>query len=57
MGIIGLNEVARKLQISYKEAIRIANMPGCPVLPRTKWQTFRIPEEAFDEWVRKGCPQ
>lgn len=55
MRIIGLKEVAKKLQISYKEATRIVNMEGCPVLPRSKWQTFRIPEEAFDEWVKGGC--
>lgn len=57
MRIIGLKDVAEKLQISYKEATRIVNMEGCPKLPRSKWQTFRIPEEAFDEWVKAGCPQ
>lgn len=57
MRIIGLKEVAEKLQISYKEATRIVNLDGCPVLPRSKGQTFRIPEEAFDAWVKAGCPQ
>lgn len=55
MRIIGLKEVMNKLQISYKEATRIVNLDGCPVLPRSKGQTFRIPEEAFDAWVKGGC--
>lgn len=57
MRIIGLKEVMDKLQISYKEATRLVNMESCPKLPRGKWQTFRIPEEAFDAWVKAGCPR
>jgi len=57
MRIIGLKDVAEKLQCSYKEATRICRMEGCPTLPRGKYQTFRIVEEAFDEWVKAGCPQ
>jgi len=55
--IIGLKEVAEKLQISYKQATHICNMPGCPTLPRGKNQKFRIPEEAFDAWVKAGCKE
>lgn len=55
MRIIGLKEVAEKLGVSYKQATRICNMPGCPVLPRYKGQTFRVPEDAFDAWVKAGC--
>lgn len=57
MRIIGLKEVAEKLDVSYKEATRICRMEGCPTLPRGKGQTFRIPEEAFDKWIAAGCPQ
>lgn len=53
MKIIGIKEVAEKLGISYKEAMRICRMEGCPVLPRGKGQTFRIMEEQFDEWLRR----
>ncbi len=55
MRIIGLKEVAKKLEVSYKEATRICSLPGCPKLPRGKGQTYRIPEEAFDKWVAGGC--
>ena len=55
MRIIGLKEVAEKLGVSYKQAVRICNLPGCPKLPRGKGQTFRIPEEAFERWVAAGC--
>jgi len=44
--------VADKLGISTKAATRILNLPGCPVFPRSKGQTFRVPEEAFEEWFR-----
>ena len=57
MGVLGVKDVAKKLNVSYKEATRIVNLPGCPVLPRSKWQTFRIPEEAFDAWWKAGCPE
>ena len=53
MKIIGIKEVAEKLGVSYKEAMRICRMEGCPVLPRGKGQTFRIVEEPFDEWLRR----
>lgn len=56
MRIIGLKDVAKKLDISYKQAMRICRMPGCPTLQRGKGQTFRIEEEAFDAWVKAGCP-
>lgn len=55
--IIGLKEVMEKLQISYKEAMRICRMKGCPTLQRSKGQTFRIVESAFDEWVAGGCKE
>lgn len=55
MGLITLKEAAKILGVSYREATRVVNLPNCPKLPRTKGQTFRIPEEAFREWVKAGC--
>ena len=54
-GYIEAVPLAEDMAMIVKEATRIVNMEGCPVLPRSKWQTFRIPEEAFDEWVKGGC--
>ncbi len=57
MELIGIDEVMELLQVSRKEATRIANLPGCPCLPRVKWGRFRIPKEAFIEWIRGGCKE
>jgi len=48
---LSLKDVAELLGISTKAATRILNIPGCPVLPRSKGQTFRVPEEAFKQWI------
>lgn len=52
MKILGLKEVSELLGISTKAATRILNTPGCPIFPRSKGQTFRIPDEAFTEWIK-----
>ena len=57
MRIIGLKEVMQKLQCSYKEAQRVCRMDGCPTLPRGMGQTFRLLEDAVDDWVKAGCPE
>lgn len=55
MELIGLREVTELLQCSRKEATRILNLPGCPVLPRCKKGRFRVPKEAFLAWIAGGC--
>ena len=55
MEIMGLPEIMATLHISRKEATRILNLPGCPVLPRIKGGRFRVPKEAFLEWINSGC--
>lgn len=53
--LITLSEVAALLGVSKKEATRILNLPGCPVLPREKNGRFRVPKEAFMRWIEGGC--
>lgn len=55
MELITLTEVAELLHVSKTEATRILNLPGCPTLPRVKGGRFRVPKEAFLEWVEGGC--
>lgn len=55
MEIIELYDVMQLLNLSRKEATRILNMPGCPKLPRTKRQRFRVIKDPFLEWVAGGC--
>ena len=49
--LIGIEDVMGILKVSRKEATRILNMPGCPKLPRTKGQRFRVVKEPFLAWV------
>ncbi|MBR6451395.1 MAG: hypothetical protein IKS87_01700 [Lachnospiraceae bacterium] len=55
MEIIGTEEVMQLLNVSRKEATRILNLPGCPILPRTKWQHFRVVKEPFLAWIANGA--
>ena len=55
MEIIGTEEVMQLLGVSRKEALRILNLPGCPILPRTKWQHFRVVKDPFLEWISNGA--
>ena len=55
MEIIGTEEVMQLLHVSRKEATRILNLPGCPILPRAKWQHFRVVKEPFLEWIANSA--
>ena len=55
MELIGIKEIMALLQVSRREADRIASLPGCPCLPRVKGGKVRIPKEAFLAWVEGGC--
>ena len=57
MELIGLREVTELLQCSRKEATRILNLPGCPLLPRSKGEQYRIVKEALVRWLENGCPK
>jgi len=54
MEIIGIKDVMEMLDISRPAATKILNLPGCPVLPRSKNEIFRIPKEPFLEWLASG---
>lgn len=56
MELIGLPEVAELLHISRKRARMLLSKPGCPVLPRQKWEHFLVPKEALIRWLDNGCP-
>lgn len=50
--IIGINDVMQLYGFSRKEATRLLNMKGCPVLPRGSGQPYRIVKEEFEQWLR-----
>lgn len=50
--IIGIGDVMRLYGFSRKEATRLLNTKGCPVLPRESGQPYRIVKEEFETWLR-----
>lgn len=50
--IIGIVDVMRLYGFSRKEATRLLNIKGCPVLPRESGQPYRIIKEEFEIWLR-----
>ena len=50
--IIGMTEVIELYGFSRKEATRLLNTKGCPVLPRRSGQPYRIVKEEFENWLR-----
>ena len=57
MELIGLKEVAEMLDMDPKTATKILNMPGCPLLPRSTGEQYRIVKEALIRWLENGCPK
>lgn len=56
MELLGLRDVAELLHISQKQATKLLNQPGCPILPRTKGESYRVMKDALIRWLTNGCP-
>ena len=50
--IIGMKEVMDLYGLSRKQATRLLNTKGCPVLPRRDGDNYRIVQEEFEYWLR-----
>ena len=50
--IISIIDVMRLYGFSRREATRLLNTRGCPVLPRESGQPYRIVKEEFEIWLR-----
>lgn len=50
--IIGISDVIELYGFSRKEATRLLNTRGCPVLPRESGQPYRIVKDEFEMWLR-----
>lgn len=57
MELMSLRDVADWLQISEKRATKILQMPGCPILPRAKGDSYLVVKEALERWLENGCPE
>ena len=50
--IIGIKDVCVLYGFSRKEATRLLNTRGCPVLPRQPGGPYRIIKDEFERWLR-----
>lgn len=50
--IIGLKDIMELYGLSRKQATRLLNTKGCPVLPRRDGDNYRIVQEEFETWLR-----
>ena len=50
--ILGMTEIMELYGFSRKEATRLLNTKGCPVLPRESGWPYRVIQEEFEKWMR-----
>nr|DAH12849.1 MAG TPA: Pyocin activator protein PrtN [Caudoviricetes sp.] len=50
--IIGMNEIIELYNITRKQATRLLNMKGCPILPRNAGEPYRVIKDEFEAWLR-----
>lgn len=49
--IIGMKEIMELYGFSRKEATRLLNTRGCPVLPRESGWPYRVVKGEFEKWL------
>lgn len=50
--IIGIKEIMMLYGFSRKQATKMLNMKGCPVLPREDGENYRVIKDEFERWMR-----
>lgn len=50
--IITLNDIMQLYGFARKEATRLVNTKGCPVLPRVDGAPYRVIKDEFERWLR-----
>lgn len=50
--VIGIRDIIELYGFSRKEATRLLNTRGCPVLPRESGQPYRVIKDEFERWLR-----
>lgn len=50
--ILTMNDILNLYGFSRKEATKLLNTKGCPVLPRVDGAPYRIIKDEFETWLR-----
>lgn len=50
--IITLKDIMELYGFSRKQATKLLNTKGCPILPRSDGQNYRVIQDEFEQWLR-----
>lgn len=50
--ILTMNDILELYGFSRKEATKMLNTKGCPVLPRVDGAPYRVIKDEFETWLR-----
>lgn len=50
--IITLSDIMELYGFTRKEATKLVNIAGCPVLPRVDGAPYRLIKDEFEKWLR-----
>ena len=50
--IIGMKEIMDLYGFSRKQATKLLNTKGCPLLPRDDGAPYRVVKDEFEMWMR-----
>lgn len=51
MGTLGVKDIMAKYSLGRRKVLELLHTEGCPLIARSKGQTYRVPEAAFDKWL------
>lgn len=50
--VLRMDEIMRLYGFTRKEATKLLNTKGCPVLPRVHGAPYRVIQDEFEQWLR-----
>ena len=50
--IIGMTDILDLYHLTRKQATRLLNTKGCPLLPRRTGEPYRVIQDEFEMWLR-----
>jgi hypothetical protein len=53
--IITMDQIIADYGLSRRQATKYLNKKGCPVLPRSKKQPYRVVRHRWEEWLSEQC--
>ena len=51
--IIGMHDICEMYNLTRKEATKLLNTKGCPLLPRVFGAPYKTVQDEFENWLRQ----